>query len=189
MSSALTKTPRYKAREQAPHLPGLRSIRCIYQRSPLAISEPSCVVLRSVAKQHVACMFRKGGHRPRGARAPVQEGIGKYRGQAPGRFPSDSTKTPHVATVFFWFNPPPGSCGSPSGFSGAWGRLGCVGLDDDDELNISPPTPCQIGKRPPAPKPKRESAGHQGVAGGGYWVCGSFFGWLKHRIKCIIIET
>ena len=40
--------------------------------------------------------------------------------------------------------------------------------DDDDELNINPPTPCQIGKRPPAPKPKRESAGHQGVAGGGY---------------------
>ena len=38
---------------------------------------------------------------------------------------------------------------------------------DDDELNINPPTPCQIGKRPPAPKPKRESAGHQGVAGGG----------------------
>ena len=38
----------------------------------------------------------------------------------------------------------------------------------DDELNINPPTPCQIGKRPPAPKPKRESAGHQGVAGGGY---------------------
>ena len=37
-----------------------------------------------------------------------------------------------------------------------------------DELNINPPTPCQIGKRPPAPKPKRESAGHQGVAGGGY---------------------
>ena len=34
--------------------------------------------------------------------------------------------------------------------------------------NINPPTPCQIGKRPPAPKPKRESAGHQGVAGGGY---------------------
>ena len=26
--------------------------------------------------------------------------------------------------------------------------------DDDDELNINPPTPCQIGKRPPAPKPK-----------------------------------
>ena len=41
-------------------------------------------------------------------------------------------------------------------------------VDDDDELNINPPTPCQIGKRPPAPKPKRESAGHQGVAGGGY---------------------
>ena len=40
--------------------------------------------------------------------------------------------------------------------------------DDDDELDINPPTPCQIGKRPPAPKPKRESAGHQGVAGGGY---------------------
>ena len=40
--------------------------------------------------------------------------------------------------------------------------------DDDDELNINPPTPCQIGKRPPAPKPKAESAGHQGVAGGGY---------------------
>ena len=30
--------------------------------------------------------------------------------------------------------------------------------DGDDELNINPPTPCQIGKRPPAPKPKRESA-------------------------------
>ena len=40
--------------------------------------------------------------------------------------------------------------------------------NDDDELNINPPAPCQIGKRPPAPKPKRESAGHQGVAGGGY---------------------
>ena len=26
--------------------------------------------------------------------------------------------------------------------------------NDDDELNINPPTPCQIGKRPPAPKPK-----------------------------------
>ena len=26
-------------------------------------------------------------------------------------------------------------------------------LGDDDELNINPPTPCQIGKRPPAPKP------------------------------------
>ena len=26
--------------------------------------------------------------------------------------------------------------------------------DDDDELNINPPTPFQIGKRPPAPKPK-----------------------------------
>ena len=26
--------------------------------------------------------------------------------------------------------------------------------DDDDELNINPPTPCQICKRPPAPKPK-----------------------------------
>ena len=43
-------------------------------------------------------------------------------------------------------------------------------LRDDDELNINPPTPCQIGKRPPAPKPKRESAGHQGAAGGGYCV-------------------
>ena len=41
-------------------------------------------------------------------------------------------------------------------------------LDDDGELNTNPPTPCQISKRPPAPKPKRESAGHQGVAGGGY---------------------
>ena len=39
---------------------------------------------------------------------------------------------------------------------------------DDGELNTNPPTSCQIGKRPPAPKPKRESAGHQGVAGGGY---------------------
>ena len=38
----------------------------------------------------------------------------------------------------------------------------------DDELNINPPTPRQVGKRPPAPKPKREPAGHQGVAGGGY---------------------
>jgi hypothetical protein len=27
-------------------------------------------------------------------------------------------------------------------------------VSDDDELNINPPTPCQIGKRPPAPKPK-----------------------------------
>ena len=43
------------------------------------------------------------------------------------------------------------------------------GIADDDELNINPPTPpCQIGKRPPAPKPKRESAGHQGAEGGGY---------------------
>ena len=41
-------------------------------------------------------------------------------------------------------------------------------VDDDDELNTNPPTPFQIGKRPPAPNPKRESAGHQGVAGGGY---------------------
>ena len=41
--------------------------------------------------------------------------------------------------------------------------------DDDDELDINPPKPCQIGKRPPAPKPKRESAGHQGVAGGGFF--------------------
>ena len=40
--------------------------------------------------------------------------------------------------------------------------------DDDAELDINPPAPCQIGKRPPAPKPKREPAGHQGVAGGGY---------------------
>ena len=38
----------------------------------------------------------------------------------------------------------------------------------DGELDINPLTPCQIGKRPPAPKPKRESAGHKGVAGGGY---------------------
>ena len=38
---------------------------------------------------------------------------------------------------------------------------------DDDGLNTNPPAPCQIGKRPPAPNPKRESAGHQGVAGGG----------------------
>ena len=52
---------------------------------------------------------------------------------------------------------------------------------DDDESNTNPPTPCQIGKRPPAPKPKRESAGHQGAAGGGYlWghaalsCCGGF---------------
>ena len=37
-----------------------------------------------------------------------------------------------------------------------------------DELNTNPPTPHQIGKRPPAPKPKREPAGHQGAAGGGY---------------------
>ena len=34
---------------------------------------------------------------------------------------------------------------------------------DDGELNTNPPTPCQIGKRPPAPKPKRESAGHHGA--------------------------
>ena len=27
---------------------------------------------------------------------------------------------------------------------------------DDDELDINPPTPCQIGKRPPAPKPKSQ---------------------------------
>ena len=51
--------------------------------------------------------------------------------------------------------------------AGFWS--GNSGVDDDDELNINTPTPCQIGKRPPAaPKPKRESAGHQGVAGGGY---------------------
>ena len=55
------------------------------------------------------------------------------------------------------------------------GRLGCAGglrarpiFHDDDELNTNPPTPCQIGKRPPAPRPKGESAGHQGVAGGGH---------------------
>ena len=27
---------------------------------------------------------------------------------------------------------------------------------DDDELNINPPAPCQIGKRPPAPKKTRD---------------------------------
>ena len=37
----------------------------------------------------------------------------------------------------------------------------------DELINTNPPTPCQISKRPPAPKPKGESAGHQGVAGGG----------------------
>ena len=67
--------------------------------------------------------------------------------------------------------------------AGFWS--GNSGVDDDDELNINTPTPCQIGKRPPAaPKPKRESAGHQGVAGGGYlwshelpWgFCGGFGG-------------
>ena len=56
----------------------------------------------------------------------------------------------------------------------AWGATRvheeCHLHHDDDELNTNPPTPCQIGKRPPAPKPKRESAGHQGVAGGG---CGA----------------
>ena len=31
-----------------------------------------------------------------------------------------------------------------------------LGRRDDDELNINPPTPCQIGKRPPAPKPKEK---------------------------------
>ena len=31
---------------------------------------------------------------------------------------------------------------------------------DDDELNTNPPTPCQIGKHPPALKPKIEPAGH-----------------------------
>ena len=31
--------------------------------------------------------------------------------------------------------------------------MGSVGApSDDDELNINPPAPCQIGKRPPAPK-------------------------------------
>jgi hypothetical protein len=28
----------------------------------------------------------------------------------------------------------------------------------DDELNINPPTPCQIGKRPPEPKTQQKSA-------------------------------
>jgi hypothetical protein len=32
-------------------------------------------------------------------------------------------------------------------------RLLCC---DDDELVINPPTPCQIGKRPPAPKTRRK---------------------------------
>ena len=32
-------------------------------------------------------------------------------------------------------------------------------------LIANPPTPCRIGKRPPAPE---KSAGHKGVAGGGY---------------------
>ena len=58
---------------------------------------------------------------------------------------------------------------------GAAGRRG--GGADDDELNINPPTPCQIGKRPPAPKPKRESAGHQGAAGVGYRGGGAAAGW------------
>ena len=30
------------------------------------------------------------------------------------------------------------------------------GAVDDDELVINPPTPCQIGKRPPAPKTRRK---------------------------------
>ena len=41
---------------------------------------------------------------------------------------------------------------------------------DGDELNTNPPAPFQICKRPPATKPKRKSAGHQGVAGGGYTI-------------------
>ena len=57
--------------------------------------------------------------------------------------PFQSVQTPSLAMENFTINPPTTPC-----------------LDDDDELNINPPTPCQIGKRPPAPKPKRESAGH-----------------------------
>ena len=49
-----------------------------------------------------------------------------------------------------------------------FGKRASARQHDDDELNINPPTSCKIGKRPPAPKPKREPAGHQGVASGGY---------------------
>ena len=54
--------------------------------------------------------------------------------------------------------------------------LYCPGiyLPYDGELNANPPTPCQIGKRPPAPKPKRESAGHQGLADFTTGQCTSF---------------
>ena len=51
---------------------------------------------------------------------------------------------------------------------------------NDDELNTNPPKPCQIGKRPPAPKPKGESAGHQGVAGGDYGGIGKALGVSAH---------
>ena len=35
----------------------------------------------------------------------------------------------------------------------ATGQKRAKAHDDDDELSIDPPTPFQIGKRPPAPKP------------------------------------
>ena len=40
------------------------------------------------------------------------------------------------------------------------------GFLDGDGLAVNPPTPCQIGKHPPAPKKK--PAGQQGANGGGH---------------------
>ena len=37
----------------------------------------------------------------------------------------------------------------------------------DDELVVNPPTPCQIGKHPPAPK---KTTGQQGAHGGRYFL-------------------
>ena len=47
--------------------------------------------------------------------------------------------------------------------SGAWKV--CV-FDGDSELAVRPPTPCRIGKHPPAPK--KEPAGQQGANNGGH---------------------
>ena len=50
-----------------------------------------------------------------------------------------------------------------------FGCWGCAGRDDG-ELVVDPPTPCKIGKHPPAPKKK--TACQQGAHGGGHRVAG-----------------
>ena len=44
---------------------------------------------------------------------------------------------------------------------------GAGSMPDDDELVMNPPTPCQIGKHPPAPKIRPTNKGHmvEGVGG------------------------